>query len=213
MNKSKLEILLSKLKVFSKPSMELEQYALDGKNASDILWIAFQLGDIEKKSIADLGCGTGILGIGALLLGANKVYFIDKSEAAIRTAKENLQFVEKELSLSLNRKAMFLVGDINNFSTKVQIILENPPFGTKTEHMDKIFLEKAMEISGKIYSIHKSSTLDFLRRFISKNDFGITHEKRFDFPLKQTMPFHKQKIKRIDVALLRIERRKILKAS
>jgi len=202
--KSKLAIILSKLKVFSSPSLELEQYPLDGKNASDILWMAFSLGDIANKVIADLGCGTGILGIGALLLGAKKVYFIDKSQAAIRIAKENLQFVEKEFNVQLNRKALFLIGDAQNFSTKVQVILENPPFGTKAEHLDKVFLEKAVEVGDKVYSLHKSSTLDFLKKLIKKKGFELTHQTRFDFPLKHTMPFHKHDIKMVDVSLLRI---------
>ena len=206
--KSKLEIILSKLKVFSKPSMELEQYPLDGKNASDILWAAFSLGNIEKKTIADLGCGTGILGIGSLLLGAKKVYFLDKSQSAVQTAKENLQFVEKELNIELKSKSLFLVGDINDFGTKVQTVIQNPPFGTKTEHIDKLFLEKAMGIADVVYSIHKTSTLDFIEQFAKKNEFEITNKIRFEFPLKQTMSFHKQKIKMIDVSLLKLEKQK-----
>ena len=76
--KKQLAILLSKLQVFESPRAELEQYPLDGESASIILWTACQNKDIENKIMADLGCGTGILGLGALLLGAKKVYFIDK---------------------------------------------------------------------------------------------------------------------------------------
>jgi putative methylase len=208
MKKSQLEIILSKLKVFSKPQLELEQYPLPGKQASDILWTAFQQGDIENKTIADLGCGTGILGIGALLLGAKKVYFLDKSQAAIKIAKENLKFAEEQLNLSLNKKALFLIGDIQNFNTKVQVTIQNPPFGTKTEHIDRVFLEKAMSVSDKIYSLHKTPTLNFLREFIGKNHFNLTNRIDFNFPLKQTMHFHRQKIKIIGVSLIRIERLK-----
>jgi len=208
MKKSQLEIILSKLKVFQKPQLELEQYPLDGKNASDILWTAFSLKDIEHKTIADLGCGTGILGIGALLLGAKKVYFIDKSEAAIKIARENLHLAEKEMNLDLIRQALFLVGDVANFSTKVDVVMQNPPFGTKTEHLDKVFLEKAMEIAGKIYTLHKTSTISFIKKLADKNEFQLTNQVDFKFPLKQTMHFHRQKIKMIDVSMLRIERLK-----
>jgi len=204
LKKSKLEILLSKLKVFSKPQLNLEQYPLDGKNASDILWLAYSLGDIENKTIADLGCGTGILGIGALLLGAKKVYFLDQSESAIRIARENLQFIENELNVQLKNKAMFLIGDIRDFNTKVQVVLQNPPFGTKTEHIDKVFLEKAMKLSKAAYTLHKTSTLMFIKQLINKNKLKVTHKIDFKFPLKQTMSFHKQRIKEIDVSLLRI---------
>jgi putative methylase len=203
--KSQLEIVLSKLKVFSKPELNLEQYPLDGRTASDMLWIAFQAGNIEHKTVADLGCGTGILGIGALLLGAKKVYFLDKSEAAVRIAKENLQIIENALSIELKNKSLFLIGDITNFDTKVQTVIQNPPFGTKTEHIDRIFLEKAMQVSDNIYSLHKTSTLDFIRRFSEKKGFGI-NEVKLGLPLKKTMPFHKQKIKIIDVTMAVMER-------
>ena len=40
--------------------------------------------------VLDMGCGSGILGIGALKLGAREAVFVDIDEAAARTAEENL---------------------------------------------------------------------------------------------------------------------------
>ena len=74
-SKKELAILLSKLKTFDTPKTHLEQYSTDSEIAADILWFAYQNKDIEGKKIADFGCGTGILGIGALNLGANKILF------------------------------------------------------------------------------------------------------------------------------------------
>jgi len=39
--------------------------------------------------IADIGCGTGILAIGAVLLGASKVYAVDTDEIAVSATEEN----------------------------------------------------------------------------------------------------------------------------
>lgn len=39
--------------------------------------------------IADIGCGSGILSIGAILLGAHKVYAVDTDPLAVRSAKQN----------------------------------------------------------------------------------------------------------------------------
>ena len=203
--KKQLAILLSKLASFEKPKAELEQYPLDGESASIILWTAYQNKDIENKIIADFGCGTGILGLGALLLGAKKVYFIDKSEAAIRKAKQNLHFLEQETGIHLQDKAVWLIGDISLFKNKVHTVLQNPPFGTKKEHADRIFLEKAIEIGKIIYSVHKTSTLDFIRKFVGGKKRKITLEIQFQMQLKKTMPWHKKEIQRIDVACLRIE--------
>jgi len=39
-------------------------------------------------TVLDLGCGTGVLGIGALLLGA-KVYFVESDGSALEIARNN----------------------------------------------------------------------------------------------------------------------------
>src|SRR3989344_6854737 len=95
-SKSGLAIILSGLKGFSEPKVRQEQYLMDSEIGASVLWNACLLGDIEGKVIADLGCGTGILGIGALLLGANKVIFVDSDKKALETAKNNVSKVKSE---------------------------------------------------------------------------------------------------------------------
>lgn len=203
MKKSQLAILLSKFAVFQSPKAELEQYPLDSESAATVLWTAYEQGDIKNKTIADLGCGTGILGIGALILGAKKVYFIDKSEGAIRKAKQNLSFVEEETNLILRGKAKWLIGDVSLFTNKVHTVLQNPPFGTKKEHIDRIFLEKAIEISKVVYSLHKTSTIDFIRKFVGKKR-KISAEINLRLQLKKTMEWHKKNIEIIEATCVRI---------
>jgi putative methylase len=206
MKKPELAILLSKLNGFSKPKLKQEQYATDSQSASDILWHAFLLGDINKKTIADLGCGTGILGLGALLLGAEKCIFVDSDKDAVKTAGENLKLLEKETGKKLSDRAEFVISDISEFDNNINTVLQNPPFGTKEEHVDRIFLEKAIETAKVIYSFHKTSTLSYISRFVKGLNAKITHFFRYNLPLKQTMDFHKAKIMRIDVTCLRIIR-------
>jgi len=43
----------------------------------------------EEVVIADIGCGSGILSIGALLLGAHKVYAVDNDPLAVESARAN----------------------------------------------------------------------------------------------------------------------------
>lgn len=45
----------------------------------------------EGDSVLDVGCGSGILGIATLLLGANNAVGVDIDETAVRTAEENAE--------------------------------------------------------------------------------------------------------------------------
>jgi len=206
-SKSKLAVLLSKLKSFEtgKVRTRLEQYPTDPEIAAEILWFAGMNKDLSGKVIADLGCGTGILGIGALLLGAKKVIFVDIDEKVIEIAKENLKFARQELGTKLG-EAEFIVEDINKFQTKADIVLQNPPFGVKLKHADKAFLEKAVQIAPVIYSFHKTESRKFIEEFTKDKGFKIDHFWSFDFPLKMAMEFHTKKIHRIKVGCWRLEK-------
>ncbi len=48
-------------------------------------------GEPTQAVIADIGCGSGILSIGAILLGASKVYAVDNDSLATRATKENCE--------------------------------------------------------------------------------------------------------------------------
>lgn len=185
MNKKTLAILLSKLNVITIPQPHLEQYQTDSEIASIILWQAYMNGDIEDKLVADLGCGNGIFGIGALLLGAKKVYFVDKDKGSINVLKENLSYIEG------GEYEIFNV-DINDFNHKVDIVIENPPFGVQKIHIDKVFLEKSFEISNKIYTLHKIESKEFIQELSNKYGFEVLGIIDLDFVLKKTMHYHKK---------------------
>jgi ribosomal protein L11 methyltransferase len=46
-------------------------------------------GNTPETTVADIGCGSGILSIGAVLLGAVKVYAVDIDPLAVRAARSN----------------------------------------------------------------------------------------------------------------------------
>lgn len=200
-SKARLAIELSKLKTFEQPEIATEQYPMDSEIGAEVLWDAYYKGDIENKVIADLGCGTGILGIGALLLGAKLVYFVDSDKDAIAIAKENLAKFEE-----IKANAVFINKDIADFSEKVQTVIQNPPFGTKQKHADREFLIKAFSISDKIYTFHKSTSENFVQKISEDNGFRIAERYDFSFPIKASQLFHKRKIHRIKVNCWRLER-------
>src|SRR3989338_8939169 len=99
LTKSRLAIELSKLNVFQKANIILEQYPTDSEIAATMLWHAYMQKEIENNVVADLGCGTGILGIGALLLGARYVYFVEIDKDALIILRENLKRLKTKYNL------------------------------------------------------------------------------------------------------------------
>ncbi len=49
----------------------------------------FEFGDIEDRNVIDLGCGTGMLGIAAGILGAATVTGLDVDSEALMAAAKN----------------------------------------------------------------------------------------------------------------------------
>ena len=160
-------------------------------------------GEVVGKTILDAACGTGILGIGLLLMGARRVIFLDKDNEAIKWCMENYENIQREYEIS---KADFIVGDISLFDSDVDIVVQNPPFGTKVEHADKKFLEKAFNSANIVYSMHKYSTKMFVEAISHDFNFEITDLWRYQFPIKAVFKFHKKPVKSIDVGLWRIEK-------
>lgn len=204
MNKKSLAVLLSKISSFKSQNVKLEQYPTDSEIAADFLWYAYQQGDIEGKVIADLGSGHGILGIGALVLGAKKVHFVDLDKDAINVAKKNFEYLKKEMGGKF--LAQFHNMHVADFEKKVDVVIQNPPFGVKKSHSDKVFLLKAMDLAPIIYTFHKLSTRNFVNFFVKDNGFKVKTVKKYNFPLKRAFWFHTKKVKHVDVGVWKIER-------
>jgi len=202
MRKKELELILEKLKPMEKPKVELEQYTMPAYLAAEILNLALLSGDIENKIVFDLGCGSGRLAIGAALLGAKKVIGIDIDAEAIEQAKENVKIAQTIIGRKLNVK--FLVCDVSEWNMKCDTVLQNPPFGIKDSCGDRIFLERALKIARKVYSLHKDGreeTRNFLKDFIGRLNGRIEGIVKMEFFLPHTFRFHRKPKLRYDVDL------------
>lgn len=100
MKQRKLEMLLEEIEGFSDPELELEQYQTPSLLAAEVLHFAYMQGDLDD-SVHDLGCGTGILAIGAKVLGARKVVGYDTDPKALELARKNAEKSEWTLNLSV----------------------------------------------------------------------------------------------------------------
>jgi putative methylase len=196
--KQQLEILLQRVKAHPKPSADLEQYSTPADIAADVLWFAYAQGDVAGKKVVDLGCGTGILGIGAKLLGAEEVISLDVDEAALGVAMTNAQALGVDLSL--------LTVDVTDFPEAADTVLMNPPFGAQNPHADVPFLERALATAPVTYTFHKAETEPFVRRKVEALGGEATHRKAYAFPLPHSMPFHTEEVREVPVVMLRVER-------
>ena len=71
-------MLLSSLEQIQFQSVELEQYSTNGDLAARWLTDISTFGDLhEGCSVADLGAGNGVLGLGAIALGAGRTTLIE----------------------------------------------------------------------------------------------------------------------------------------
>jgi len=196
MSRASLAVILSKLKRFESPKTKFEQYPTPSEAAATILWDAYTRGLVENKVVLDLGAGTGILGIGALILGAKKVFFVEIDPDAYQFIKENIAIVQEHVDCELGVWEIIeqdLVADSTSVLPFVDLAVLNPPFGTKQKHVDVLFLTKAIAHAPQVYAFHKSVTKEYVLTQVEKNGARLVQEFPFSFDLPKTMDQHVKK--------------------
>ncbi len=196
--KRRLEIALQKLRAQTTRSAELEQYSTPAAIAADIVWEAFNAGDILGKNVIDLGCGNGVFAIGAKLMGAAETVGIDVDPGAIEVAAGNA----RSLSLDID----FKVSDVREISGRFDTVLQNPPFGAQTKHADRAFIEKAIELAPRAYSLHNAGTEGFIEDLARSLGSACVPVKSYKLEIPYAFEFHRKSVETIPVVLLRFDR-------
>ena len=200
--KKHLEMRIQSIPSHPKPKVELEQYATPSDIASDLLWNALSLGDIENKNVLDLGCGCGIFSIGSALLGAKSAIGVDIDEDSINLARQSANKFDIE-------NAEFIVSDICDLTDDLDAdtIFQNPPFGSQKRAdrgIDLKFVKKAYEFKPDVlYSFHMASTEEFLIDYYENLSFEITHIFRYSFPIPKIYDFHTKESQNVGVIVIR----------
>jgi putative methylase len=195
-SKRQLEIRLGKLKILQTPQLRLEQYPVSAKVAAELLHMAwFEHHDLSGETI-DLGTGTGRLAIGAAMMGSNRVTGVDIDEKSIALARENAFSAEVQVD--------WLISDIKKIRGRYDTVIMNPPYGTRSPHLDLLFLERAFELAPVSYSVHKSSTREFLRRFVERRNRKVDAVRSMSLEIPHLFPFHHKKWENVEVDLYRI---------
>lgn len=205
MKLGRLESCLQELKTLDCPDVRLEQYQTPPHIAAKILWeIDTHFGGINGKSVLDLGCGCGILGLGSLFLGATNVVGVDIDQRAIDIALENAKQLDK-----FKEKVTFIRCDIQQIDEMklgglhFDTVIMNPPFGTQENAgIDAIFIEKALMLGNTVYSMHKTSTRKF---WVKKSkEWNVKMNPIFEirFNIDHTYEFHTETSRDVKVDLL-----------
>ena len=196
-----LAIQLSKLQEISSPDLNLEQYQTEGEIAARWLFDIQSFDDLKPGCrVVDLGCGNGILGIGAVLMGAGSAILVDSDEKSCEVSTRNVESLGISDSVKIvNSK----IGEKDIEIREADIVVSNPPWGTQKKASDRPFLEEIISI-GTIAHLMHSSQATHIRNFF--NEFGWSSEEYgdLDFALPATYGHHSRMRGRTRASLWRI---------
>uniref|UniRef100_A0A7C2BKG6 Methyltransferase domain-containing protein n=1 Tax=Thermosphaera aggregans TaxID=54254 RepID=A0A7C2BKG6_9CREN len=196
-DKKMVEIVISKIPRPQGLKKRLEQYPTPSWIVAHMSWRAFMNGDVEGRSVADLGCGDGRFLYASFLLGAKLGLCVDIDEEAVKHALSVLNTYFSDYS----PRAVFIVGDASQLSfSNVDTVVMNPPFGVVRENrgLDIAFLKKALQYARSVYSIHKYSPglLNILKDLADSYNSILELTEILDFEIPMIFETHRSRIYR-----------------
>lgn len=201
--KSALAQQLGVIAGFDDPRAPLEQYRTPPEVAASLIHTADLQGDIEDRTVVDLGCGTGMLALAAALRGPTRVVGLDLDPAPLATAREN------ERRVATSSTVEWLRADATQAPLTIEdaTVVMNPPFGAQkgNEHADRAFLETTAEIASVSYSIHNAGSQAFVESFAAGNGGTVTHAFAVELDVPHQFEFHNSETETIDAEAFRIE--------
>lgn len=186
---------------FPRDAWILEQYPTPPSIAAEFLTkLQMEESAIEGKTILDMGCGSGILAIGCVLLGAKRVFAIDIDENSVTLTRKNAADVGIGEEL-ISQKMDAILVEPSSFPEAIDAVIMNPPFGTKyKEGIDKLFVEKSLHVARTVYSFHKTSTRKYWLDTFDKEVIPLFQVR---FPIERLFKFHKKNHLDVDVDVMK----------
>jgi putative methylase len=197
--KHDLALKLQEISEHPNPKIKLEQYTITADLAAELLFqAAYAYDDIENKQVIDLGTGPGRLAIGASIIGARYVVGVDLDLPSLQVASTSAR--------KFGQHVDWVLADIETLRGSVDTVLMNPPFGTKQPHADIRFMEIALKIGKVIYSLHKSSTRNYIEKWLRGRVENVERILSGPMEISHQFAFHKMKRRRVDIDVFRIQR-------
>lgn len=195
-----LEIRLQKIQGFAAPSPALEQYMTPAPLAARLLFHAALNGDIAGRRVCDLGCGTGMLSVGAALLGA-EVTAVDCDPAALAAAQQNAEAFGVDVTFC----ERVIDGSGSGTGQSFDTIVMNPPFGAQKEHADRPFIDASLGLAPVCYGIFNAGTIPFLTAYL-RDRAEICEKIAGKLEIPRQFSFHTKDSLEIPVEIVRYRR-------
>jgi len=201
MRARRLAMLLSGLKQHPSNSVELEQYTTDGDLA--VRWLAdiAAFSDIsEGCTVADLGAGNGVLGLGALAMGAGRAILVEADQAACDVAKSNAESMGFADSVEVIQAT--LGSDPVDLGSS-DVVISNPPWGRQTPRADRPFLEAMITAAVPTHLLH-SAEASHIRPLFEEAGWSTERYGEADFALPAAYSHHSRQRGRTRAAFWRL---------
>ena len=197
----RLAMLLSGLEPHSSKSVELEQYATDGDLAARWLVDIAAFGDLSAGcKVADLGAGNGVLGLGALAMGAGRAILVEADQAACDVAKLNAESLGFADSMEVIQATL---GSEPVDLSSADVIISNPPWGRQTSRADRPFLEAIIAASAPAHLLH-SAEATHIEPLFDEAGWSVERYGEADFALPAAYSHHSRQRGRTRAAFWRL---------
>jgi putative methylase len=188
---------------FENPTAALEQYPTPPELAAHVVHLADLNGDIEGRTVLDLGTGTGMLALGAALRGPERVVGVEIDRDALDVARENRRRVGTRTEIH------WVHADVTRAPLRRDgptTAVMNPPFGAQNgqEHADRAFLRTAAAVTDVSYSVHNAGSREFVEAFADDNGGEVTHAFAAEFGLDRQFDHHDEERRDIESEVYRI---------
>jgi len=145
--------------------------------------------NVENKTVLDIGCGTGIIGIHCLKNNAKMVVFADNDKNAIENTRSNLELNNFNENFELINSSLFekISGKFDYIFANLPILDEVWSSKVKTENIALQFLTQCkqhVQENGKVFFCWASfSDISHLRNNLNKlkYDYNIYQEEKLGF--------------------------------
>ena len=167
--------------------VDLEQYSTDGNLAARWLVDIATFGDLNHgDTIADLGSGNGVLGVGALAMGAGRAILIEADQEACNTALTNIE------QSGFSGSAVVIQASLGIDSIDIEsadVIISNPPWGRQSPKADRPFLDAILS-SGITAHLMHSAEAGHIEPLFEEHGWAVERYGEADFALPATYSHH-----------------------